>query len=110
MKQSVFPIFAIVAVSCLAAGGARAFTYDGRASLNSDASLRYQDPEAKLQNSLTPQSGANGTSGKIGNFTFQFSGSSPQSTGQSPFVPSGNSAFASPFGPNNLDLALGNRH
>jgi hypothetical protein len=57
------------------------------------------------------------TSGKIGNshFSMQFSGSSSgygQSGIQNRFVPSSNSAFSSPFdgNPNNLDLALGNRH
>jgi hypothetical protein len=112
MKRLNFSVFAIAAMSCVAIGNAQAFTYDGRASLNMDTSLRYQDPEEKLQNNLTnSQPGSNSSSGRFGNFSFKFSGANSGPNGaQSPFLPSANSSFASPFGPNNIDLALGGRH
>ena len=112
MTRLAFPMFAIAALCCTAIGGAQAFTYDGRASLNMDTSLRYQDPDDKFQNNLTSPPGTNSSSGKFGNFSFKFSSSNSSGPAgiEDRFVPSGNSAFASPFGQNNLDLALGNRH
>ena len=119
MKRLVLSL-SVSAVLCAAAfGSAQAFTYDGQASLigPSNLAMKYQDPEAKLQNNLSSdnmssQPGSNGTSGKFGNFSFKFSSANSNGFGGAPgqFVPSGNSAFGSPFGPNNLDLALGNRH
>ncbi|HVJ53407.1 MAG TPA: hypothetical protein VM689_13150 [Aliidongia sp.] len=119
MNRLALSAFAIAALLGTFAGGARAFTYDGRASYDTstNVSLHYQDPDPdskfrsnNLSNSNAP--GQNGSSGKFGNFSFKFSGGSSNGFGgpANQFVPSGNSAFGSPFGPNNLDLALGNRH
>jgi len=120
MKRLALSV-SVSALLCSAAfGSAEAFTYDGQASLigPSNLSMKYQDPEAKLQNNLSSnnlssQPGSNSSSGKFGNFSFKFSSANSSNGfggGPSQFAPSGNSAFGSPFGPNNLDLALGTRH
>jgi hypothetical protein len=99
---------AAVACSVLAAASANAFTYDNRTN---------QDPTGlqKFRDSL----GGNGHDGKS-HFSFSVTGpnggngqgSYDNQTGvNSRFVPSANPAFSNPYyTPNNLDLALGNRH
>ena len=88
----------------LAAGSARAFTYDSRTNQNPDGSARFTDPESAL--------GKSSDDSKSG-FSVHFSGSGTngQANGvDSRFLPSANNAFNSPgTAPNNLDLALGNR-
>ena len=97
-------IIAAAAVSVLvASASAGAFTYDNRTNQNPDV-------QAQLR-------GANGlpVQQKNSHFSMQFSGSglgNNQASGvQGRFVPSSNPDFQTPYsGPNNLDLALGNRH
>ena len=82
---------------------ANAFTYDNRTNQNPDGSARFTDPDSALGKRSSGDS----------HFSMHFSGGGPggQTSSDDRFVPSSNGVFSSPFnGPNNMDLALGNRH
>jgi hypothetical protein len=87
-----------VALIALTAGTAHAFTYDGHSNFNADGTTRFTDPDDQLAD------GPKKAKSKSG-FTMQFSGGPSSSTTglgpQSGFVPSGNSAFSSPFAQQN---------
>jgi hypothetical protein len=84
-----------VALLALSVGSAHAFTYDGHSSYNPDGTAaRLTDPDDQLSDGSAKKSKS-----KSG-FTMSFGGansSANSSSANSPFLPSANPAFNSPF-------------
>jgi hypothetical protein len=94
-------VLALGAVALLIlCGNAHAFTYDGHSSsFNADGSTKFTDPDDQLTDGTAKKK-----SSKSG-FSVHFSGGQTNAPGfgaQSPFLPSANRAFNSPFSQNNF--------